>query len=149
VNSPTLRIGTAAFIAMVAVVAVGAAAAFAVTPKPGRHYETVQLSLAVIVIQMYVDDGAITSALGNDVDCETAAGNTQGFALDKTIDVAKSGKFKFDGKANNTIYGSGPRKLKVVLQGKFVTSKKATGTYSIEGCPGKVSFETKYQAGKD
>src|SRR4051812_17148134 len=95
----------------IALLAIAATAAFAVTPKPGRHYETVDQGLAVIVIQMYVDDGVVTSALGNDIECQTPDGDTQGFALDKPFDVAKNGKFKFDGKANNTIYGSGPRKL--------------------------------------
>jgi hypothetical protein len=148
VNAQATRIGKVAVLAIVAMIVVGTATAVAVTPKPGRHYEVVQQSLAVIVIQMYVDDGVITSALGNDLDCENENGATQGFALGKTVDVAKNGSFKFDGKADNTIYGSGPRKVKVSLKGKFVTSKKATGTFSIEGCAGKVSFETKYQAGK-
>jgi hypothetical protein len=129
----------------VALLAIVATSAFALTPKPGRHYETVQQGLAVIVIQMYVDDGMVTSALGNNLDCTTDSGNTQGFALDKPFDVANSGKFKFDGKANNTIYGSGPRKLHVVLKGKFVTSKKATGTFSIEGCAGKTKFDTTWE----
>jgi hypothetical protein len=136
-------IGTA-----VALLAIAATSAFATTPKPGRHYEVVDQGLAVIVIQMYVDDGAVTSALGNDLDCETPEGNTQGFALDKPFDVAKSGKFKFDGKANNTIYGSWPRKLHDVLKGNYVRSKKATGTFSIEGCSGKVSFETQWEPAK-
>lgn len=134
--------------AAVALLAIAATSALATTPKPGRHYEVVDQGLAVIVIQMYVDDGQITSALGNDLECKTAEGNTQGFALDKPFDVAKSGKFKYDGKANNTIYGSGPRKLHVVLKGKFVTSKKATGSFSIEGCSGKVRFETQWEAQK-
>jgi hypothetical protein len=141
------RRNLAAITALV-IVAMTATTALAVTPKPGRHYEVTDQGLAVIVIQMYVDDGQITSALGNDLECKTAEGNTQGFALDKPFDVAKSGKFKYDGKANNTIYGSGPRKLHVVLKGKFATSKKATGSFSIEGCSGKVSFETQWEAQK-
>jgi hypothetical protein len=146
VNASRLRIGTVALVAIVAVIAIGAAAALAVTPKPGRHYETVQQGLSVIVIAMQVEDGTVTSVLANDLECENENGATQGFALGTPFDVAKNGKFKYEGKANNTIYGSGPRKVKVKLQGKFVTSKKATGTFSIEGCAGKVSFETQWEA---
>jgi hypothetical protein len=143
-----IRKSTSTIAVAVGLLVIAASSALALTPKPGRHYEVTDEGLSAIVIQMYVDDGTVTSVLANDLDCKTADGDIQGFALDKPFDVSKTGKFKFDGKANNTIYGSGPRKLHVVLKGKFVSSKKATGTYSIEGCPGKVGFETQWEATK-
>ena len=134
-----------AAIAALIIVAITATTAFAVTPKPGRYYETRGDGIAVLVVQLYVDDsGTITSVSGTNPDCTGAGGLPQGFGLPKEIKV-KRGKFAYHGKADNNIYGSGPRKLDLDLTGKFATSTKLMGSYKIADCP-KLRFETTYQA---
>ena len=129
-----------------AVMTITAATALAVTPKPGAHGDLLPGPVgSTVVLSMSVnDDGAIFAVLGNDPDCPTPDGLIKGFRIDKEIPVKDNGKFKFDGKtAQNTSTGN-PPKIHVLLKGKFSSSKKASGTYKIEGCDDTRHWETKY-----
>jgi hypothetical protein len=177
VNSSPLRIATAAFIAIVgviaeipgrkglkvksllprtrrtafatvaAVAALGAATAFAAAPKPGFHYENADVhGTTVNVITMTVAEDATFTATGYDPKCTDADGNYKGFQLTKKPVDASNGKFKYEGKAINTS-SEGPAKIKLDLKGKFTSSKHAKGSYTLEGCEGKVKFKTDWTLG--
>jgi hypothetical protein len=133
--------------ASTAVFAVAAASALAATsPKPGFHYTNADdHGTTVNVITLMVAEDATLSASGSDPKCKDSAGSYAGFAIAKPID-ASNGKFEFEGKANSTL-SSGPPKVKVHLKGKFTSAKHSKGSYTLEGCSGKVKFDTDWTLG--
>jgi hypothetical protein len=135
----------AAGIAVAAVAAIGAATAFAATPKDGYHYDNVKVDgLTVAVFMAGVQDGKITDLSGANPKCEGTAGSpVANFVYDGTIAVKANGKFKYKGDVDG--FEAGPRKLN--LKGKFNKPKQAKGKYTLEGCPGKVKFKTKFSTG--
>jgi hypothetical protein len=131
-----------------AVSAVAAASALAAaSPKPGYHYETVEThdGTAVNVITLAVAEDATFTASGADPKCQDESGLYKGFSIEKPID-ASDGKFEFNGKAASTL-PDGPAKVKVHLKGKFTSSKHSKGSYTLEGCDGKVRFKTGWTLG--
>ena len=127
---------------------VSAATAFAggVSPKPGFHYTNADdHGTTVNVITLMVAEDATLSASGSDPKCKDAAGSYAGFVVAKPID-ASNGKYEFEGKATSTL-SSGPPKVKVHLKGKFTSAKHSKGSYTLEGCDGKVRFKTDWTLG--
>ncbi len=146
-SAPGARV-SAVLATVAATAAILAATASAASPKDGYHYEVFDhAGLAITKIGMQADKGDILSIYGTDPGCMTKSGNYQGFGLAKKVKVDSNGKFVYEGKADNTVLGSGPRKVEVDIKGKFVSKKKATGSFSIQGCSGKVKFNTKWTRG--
>jgi hypothetical protein len=117
------------------------------SPKPGYHYENVDVGngSTVNVISMSVAEDATLTATGADPKCQDEGGLYKGFSITKPID-ASNGKFKYDGKATSTL-PDGPSKVKIDLKGKFSSPKQAKGSYTLEGCDGKVKFKTQFSLG--
>ena len=124
--------------ALVAVAALPVAAALAVKPVPYSSY----------------NDGksGVSIQTGNKSTISTFSGSCPGgsdpkwvFAIQHTVKVKKSGKFHLDRKTDVTNVQSGKtvHKKRVVVNGRFVTKKKAKGTYKLhlKGCK-----KTKFKA---
>jgi hypothetical protein len=129
-----------------AMAVVAATAAFAAEPKDGYHYDNVKVDgLTVGVFTAGVQDGEITEISGAHPKCDGTAGSPYAnFAYEgDPIKVNSRGKFKYKGDV--TGFEAGP--LKLNLKGKFAKPKQAKGSYSLEGCPGKVKFKTKFSTG--
>lgn len=144
---PTLR-GRRTIAAAVILTSLYATAAFAASsPKPGYHYQTVETGsgISVNVITLAVAEDATFTASGAHPKCQDESGSYNGFSISKQVD-ASNGKFKYDGKATSTV-PDGPAKVKVTLKGKFTSSKHAKGSYTLEGCQGKVKFKTDWTLG--
>lgn len=144
-SAPRGRAALAAALASTALVTATALAA--ATPKPGFHYQTVETgnggSVNVITLQATEDETLLVT--GADPKCQDATGYYKGFSLRKPIEVS-NGKFAFDGKATSTL-ADGPHKVNVDLEGKFTSSKQSKGSYTLEGCAGKVKFKTDWTLG--
>ncbi len=140
------RTRTAAVGTGVAILAIGAATAFGAAPKPGFHYMNADdHGTTVNVITLTVAEDATFTAVGFDPKCKDSDDLYKGFQITKPVD-ASNGKFDFDGKAINT-NAEGPKKVKVHLKGKFTSSKHSKGSYTLEGCDGKVRFKTDWTLG--
>jgi hypothetical protein len=146
VSRPTLHRG--AIVLSIAIFAAIAATALASSsPKPGYYSQDADVGdgATVNVITMAVAEDATLTAAGSDPKCLDESGLYRGFSVAKPID-ASNGTFEFHGKAASTLL-DGPSKVKVDLKGKFTSSKHAKGSYTLEGCDGKVKFKTNWSAG--
>lgn len=109
-----------------------AAAALAVSPKPGQYSngETKHN------VTFAVDGGKVLQFVVSSTDCEDG----QPAVVSKELKIKKSGKFHYDGKADSQLAGV---HFHVDLEGKFVSKKKAKGSFEREDCD-ELEFTAKY-----
>jgi hypothetical protein len=114
---------TSAVAAIMAALALAlAATAVALTPKPGSYSNGSDQHNVTFA----VDGGDILQFVASDSAC--GGGKP---AIIKKINIKSSGKFHYDGKATGTLTGEA---WHAEVTGRFVSKKKAKGTFEREGC---------------
>jgi hypothetical protein len=123
--------GRALTLTAVAVLAL-AATAVAVKPKPGAYSGRSDNKN----VSLNFEDGEIVNFVASRKACKEGAPAI----IDKEIKVKESGKFNYDGKAHGLLTGDN---FHAELEGKFVSKKKAKGTFHRDGCD-EQKFKAKY-----
>ena len=99
-----------------------AATALALKPKPGQYTNGDNKHN----ITFAVDDGDIIQFVSSSTDCDDGKP-----AIIEKINVKSSGKFHYEGKATGQLAGD---RWHAEVKGKFVSKKKAKGTFEREDC---------------
>jgi hypothetical protein len=102
------------------------ASSAALTPKKGLYYGDSKEPFK----EVYFRVGAGGTEIRH-FEAVAAARCPTGVRVEKPIEVDDSGRFHFEGKADNT---DGVGRKRVEVKGKFVSETKARGTFINQGC---------------